>query len=149
MIKDEKRCRKKRCNQFTEAPVEACSLTIFSDALDLLDGARESMHRRGKLVSCIFHAVCNGFCAQQLPELFRSILHVLRGWHLAAIPESSQHAIVEHEARTCCKIRVCVYLCACVRVREGAIKHVNGSYNTKSTSQAPLKHLSSMHLLPS
>jgi hypothetical protein len=108
-------------------------LTIFSDALDLLDGARESMHRGGKLVSCLFHAVRNGFCAQQLPELWRSILHVLRGWHLAAIAESSQHAIVEHEARTCCQIRVCVFVrvCACARysmsmavvTRSKALKH--------------------------
>jgi hypothetical protein len=124
MIKYEQRFSKELCHQFTEAPVEACSLTIFSDALDLLDGARESMHRRGKLVSCLFHAVCNGFCAQQLPELWRSKLHVLRGWHLAAIAESSQHAIVEHEARTCCQIRVRVRVR--VRARERPIQHVNG-----------------------
>jgi hypothetical protein len=122
IIKDEQKLSKTLCQQFTEAPVEACSLTIFSDVLDLLDDARERMHRGGKLfVSCIFHAVCNGFCVQQLSELFRSILHVLREWHLAAIAESSQHAIVEQEAGTagtCCQIRVCV--CACARARDKA-----------------------------
>jgi hypothetical protein len=131
VLKDEQRLRKTLCHQFTEAPVEACSLTIFSDALDLRDTARESMHRGGKLVSCIFHTVCDGVCAQQLPELFRSILHVLQGWHLAAIAESSQHAIVEHEARTCCQIRVCVCARVRVRARERPIKHVNGSCDTK------------------
>ena len=97
---------------FTESPEEPRSLTLFGDDLELLDATSYHMHCRGKAVSCFFHAVCNGLHRQQLPEPSTRIFHVLRSWHLPTIPESSQQAIVENEARTCCKIGVCV----CVRV---------------------------------
>ena len=84
----------------TESAEEKRSLTVFGDDLELLNTTSYHMHCRGKAVSCLFHAVCNGLHSQQSPEPFTRILHVLRGWHLPTIPEASQQAIVENEART-------------------------------------------------